>query len=122
MILKDDFFTIENQNISNGKAEFRVKLNAGSFIYQAHFPNQPITPGVCLIQMAVELFSAVKGKKFRIKILKNVKFTAVISPLEFPEVDFVIEFAQHEIDWQLKVLIKDAETVFAKMSMILSTN
>ena len=119
MILKDNFFAIENQDIKEGKAEFRVKLNSENFIYQAHFPNNPITPGVCLIQMAVELFSLLKGASFRIKTLKNVKFTAVINPLEFPEVDFLLEFAENENYWQVKVLIKERETVFAKISMVL---
>ena len=119
MILIDNFYTVESQNISDTKAEFRVKLNAENFIYQAHFPNNPITPGVCLIQMTTELFGLVKGENFRIKTLKNVKFTAVINPLEFPEVDFALEFTQNETGWLLKVLIKERETVFAKISMVL---
>ena len=119
MILKDNFFTIKNQNISDGKAGFRIKLNAEHFIYQAHFPDNPITPGVCLIQMAVELFSLLKGANFNIKTLKNVKFTAPINPLEFPEVDFMLEFAENENHWQLKVLIMEKENVFAKISFLL---
>ena len=122
MILKNNFFTIENQNASDGKAEFRVKLNTENFIYQAHFPNNPITPGVCLIQMAVELFGSLKAAKYTIKTLKNVKFTAPISPLEFPEVDFLLNFAESENLWQVKVLIKEKEMIFAKMSLVLSTD
>jgi len=122
MILKDIFFTIKNQNITDGKAEFRVNLNAENFVYQAHFPNNPITPGVCLIQMAVELFSLLKGANFSIKALKNVKFTASINPLEFPEADFLLEFAKNENLWQVKVLIKEKDIVFAKMSLVLSIN
>ena len=122
MILINNFYTIKNQNISDVKAEFRIRLNAENFVYQAHFPNNPITPGVCLIQMAVELFNVVKGEKFSIKTLKNVKFTSPINPLEYPEVDFALEFAEKEGFWQLKVLIKENETVFAKMSVILATN
>ena len=121
MILKDNFFTIKNQNVSDGKAEFRVKLNAENFVYQAHFPNNPITPGVCLIQMAVELFGSLKNTNFSIKTLKNVKFTAPINPLEFPEVDFLIEFAENENRWQVKVLIKEKEATFAKISFVLSS-
>ena len=120
MILKDDFFTIENQSLSEGKAKFRIKLNAENFIYQAHFPNNPITPGVCLIQMAEELFSLLKGAAFSIKMLKNVKFIKPINPLEFPEVNFLLEFAENENLWQLKVLIKKEETIFAKMSLLLN--
>ena len=122
MILKDNFFTIESQDIEEGKAKFRIKLNKENFIYQAHFPNNPITPGVCLIQMAVELFSLLKGANFSIKTLKNVKFTAAINPLEFPEVDFLLEFTENENRWQVKVLIKEKEMVFAKISLVLSTD
>ncbi|GHU68528.1 hypothetical protein FACS189413_05630 [Bacteroidia bacterium] len=119
MILKDNLFTIENQNVADGKAAFRVKLNAEHFIYQAHFPNNPITPGVCLIQMAVELFDFVKTANFNIKTLKNVKFTAPISPLEFPEVDFLLEFSENENQWQIKAIVKEKETIFVKISMLL---
>jgi 3-hydroxyacyl-[acyl-carrier-protein] dehydratase len=122
MILKDNFFTIKSQDVSDGKAGFRIKLNAESFIYRAHFPNNPITPGVCLLQMTEELFSLLKGASFRIKTLKNVKFTAPINPLEFPEVDFLLEFAENENFCQMKVLIKEKETIFAKISLILATN
>ena len=121
MILKDNFFTIISQNITDRKADLRIKLNVEHFIYHAHFPNNPITPGVCLIQIAVELFSSLNAVNFGIKTLKNVKFTAPINPLEFPEVDFLLEFAESESLWQLKVLIKEKETVFAKMSLVLSS-
>jgi len=119
MRLKDHFFTIINQDVSDRRAEFRIKLNAESFIYQAHFPDNPITPGVCLIQMAVELFGTLKNENFRIKTLKTVKFTAPISPLAFPEVDYSLEFTPNENLWQVKALIKEEKTVFAKMSLIL---
>ena len=121
MILNNNFFTIKSQNITDGKAEFRIKLNAEHFIYRAHFPNNPITPGVCLLQMTEELFSSLKGINFRIKALKNVKFTATINPLEFPEVDFLLDFVENENRWQVKVLIKENETVFAKISLALET-
>jgi 3-hydroxyacyl-[acyl-carrier-protein] dehydratase len=119
MILKDNLFTIKSQHISENKAGFRVALHAENFIYKAHFPNNPITPGVCLIQMVVELFSIVQGADFSIKTLKNVKFTAPISPLEFPEIDFLLDFSENEKTWLIKAVIKENEMVFAKMSMIL---
>ena len=118
MILKDDFFSIISQHEAEGKAQFRIKLNSAHYIYNAHFPNNPITPGVCLIQMAIELLEWLKGIRFGMKTLKNVKFTAPINPLDFPEIDFLLEFVQHDF-LQLKVTIKEKETTFAKISMVL---
>ena len=120
MTLKDHLFAIEHKNISNEKAEFQIKLNAEHFIYQAHFPNNPITPGVCLIQMVMELFGTFKDVNLRMKMLKNVKFTAPINPLEFPKIDFLLEFTEHENLWHIKTTIKENEKVFAKISMVLA--
>ena len=119
MILRNDFFQVLSQQESDGKAIFRIKLNAEHFIYQAHFPNYPITPGACLIQIAQELFCLLKGENFNIKTLKNVKFINIINPLEFPEVDILLEHAESENLWQLKVWIQEKETVFSKMSLVL---
>jgi 3-hydroxyacyl-[acyl-carrier-protein] dehydratase len=115
MILKDNLYSIQSQNIGENKACFRVSFDAEHFIYKAHFPKNPITPGVCLIQMVIELFSALHGADLCIKTLRNVKFTAPISPLEFPQVDVALEFSGNHI----KAIIKEKEMVFVKMSLIL---
>ena len=119
MILKDNFFTINSQEITDKKADFRIKLNAENFVYQVHFPNNPITPGVFLIQIVTELFGLLKGRKLNIKTLKTVKFTAPINPFEFPEVDFSLDFLEKENLYYVKAVIKKDETVFAKISIVL---
>lgn len=119
MILKDNLYTIVSQNSEISKAAFRVKMNADNFIYQAHFPNNPITPGVCLIQMAVELFGLLRNTAFGIKSLINVKFTAPNNPLEFPEIDFLLDFAENNNLWQVKAVVKENEIIFAKINMLL---
>ena len=120
MILKDNFFTIKNQETADRKADFRIKLNAENFVYQVHFPNNPITPGVFLVQMIAELLGSLKGRKFNIKTLKNVKFTAPINPGEFPEVDFSLDFSEKENLYYVKAVIKEKEIVFAKIIMVLA--
>ncbi|MDR0829565.1 MAG: hypothetical protein LBN95_05585 [Prevotellaceae bacterium] len=119
MKLFENFYKIINQDISDEKAEFRVALNAENFIYKSHFPNNPITPGVFLFQIIVELFGVVQGKNFEIKMLKSIKFTAPLSPVEFPEVDFLLSFTKNENFWQVKAIVKENETVFAKISLTL---
>jgi 3-hydroxyacyl-[acyl-carrier-protein] dehydratase len=117
MILKDSLFTIlERQNLDGQTTVFRVKWIPENIIYKAHFPDNPITPGACLIQMAIELLNLAKDMKFSIKTLKNVKFTAPVNPLKFPETDFLFEYSEHN----LKVVIKENEMIFAKMSLVLA--
>lgn len=55
-------------------------LNAGHEIYRAHFPGSPITPGVCIIQMAVEIFEELSGRKLQITEIRDAKFLSPVVP------------------------------------------
>lgn len=82
MILRNELYTITSKEITDSKATFQLQLNANHFIYQAHFPGEPITPGVCIIQICKELLEEMTGSSLNIILIKNVKFLSVISPSE----------------------------------------
>lgn len=88
MILKNNLYTIKNADTAADEALYVIELNAGSFIYQAHFPGEPITPGVCIVQIAQELLGDTVGKTLRLVKVKNVKFLSVLSPVQSVQVEF----------------------------------
>lgn len=94
MVLKNNFFFIESSEILDSEVRYDVRLNSDHFIYKAHFPEEPITPGVCVIQIAKELLEEHLQRALIIKAVKNVKFLSVISPREHPEVRYVISHIQ----------------------------
>ena len=60
-----------------------VRLLPDSPIYQGHFPGYPITPGVCLVEIAVELMREMAGQAghdIRFVGAKNIKFTNPVIP------------------------------------------
>ena len=64
-----------------------VRLLPESPIYAAHFPGYPVTPGVTLVQIALELM----GKK--LKSAKDIKFVVPVIPSEEgPELRFEWSF------------------------------
>ena len=81
MILKNSLYVIEGQSVAEGTVCYDIRLQADHTIYKAHFPGEPITPGVCVIQMAKELLEDYLQRRLTIKAVKNVKFLAVVSPL-----------------------------------------
>ena len=118
MILKDDFFTIENQNNDGDNAEFCIKLNQEHYIYKAHFPNNPITPGVCIVQMVKEVYSHIIRKKLFLNKIKNLKFNYPIIPTKNEYVTMKINRTlEEEGVHNLKVEFRDSETLFSKMNM-----
>ena len=83
MKLNGDLFRIESrmEGLPQGQSGFNIILNPDHLIYKAHFPGQPVTPGVCILQMLQELLSIEIGKQLFIKNIKNAKFVSMMSPV-----------------------------------------
>jgi 3-hydroxyacyl-[acyl-carrier-protein] dehydratase len=84
-MLKDNFYTI-NAIEQGEKNVFAISLNANHKIFEGHFPGNPITPGVCLTQMVKEAMEHLLHKKLTMVTGDNIKFTAVLNPLENPSI------------------------------------
>ena len=70
------------ETVSSDAAGATLRLLPDSPVYQGHFPGYPITPGVCLVQIALELLSEREGRPLRLTASKQVKFTSPVIPEE----------------------------------------
>jgi 3-hydroxyacyl-[acyl-carrier-protein] dehydratase len=78
-MLLNDFFHI--REIQTGdKYTVAIELNAKHQIFNGHFPNNPITPGVCLTQMLKESIEQIIKKKLTLVNASNLKFMAILNP------------------------------------------
>ena len=91
MRLNGDLFRIESrlECLPEGQSGFNIVLNPDHLIYKAHFPGQPVTPGVCILQMIQELLSVQCDRQLYIRKIKNAKFTSMISPVTDSRVSVV---------------------------------
>ena len=96
------------ETIAVDAAGATVRLLPESPVYQGHFPGYPITPGVCLVEIALELMGPV-----RLVAAKNIKFTSPIIPTEGTELRFNLGGDGSE----RTVEILSGETLCAKMSL-----
>ncbi len=96
-----------------------VRLLPESPVYQGHFPGYPITPGVCLVEIALELIAAMTDqvghdeREVRLVGAKNIKFTSPIIPTEGTELRFNLggEGSERTVE------ILSGDTLCAKMSL-----
>ena len=70
---------------------YELELNPSCFIYQAHFPGEPITPGVCIMQMGKEVLEDALGKPLQVAAVKNIKFLSIISPKETTRITYLLK-------------------------------
>ena len=92
-MLLNDFFTINDSVSSETEIWAELFINADHKIFEGHFPNQPVVPGVCMMQMIKEILENVIGKEINLVQAVDMKFLAVINPLENNLIHASIKYA-----------------------------
>lgn len=103
------------------EATYEVTFDPSHYIYKAHFPDQPITPGVCIIQMVTELASELSKKRLSLECAKNVKFLSLLIPSRETPVQVELKLAHESNDakhWYVKAVVKRGIITFAKLSLV----
>ena len=121
MILKNSLYTIADKRMEGSGIFYQILLDKNHFIYKAHFPNEPITPGVCIIQIAKELLEDYLHEEYEISHVKNIKFLSVLSPLSTPSVSYVfdkITILPETNECKTQVQVQQDNVLFAKLSII----
>ena len=117
MKLLNDFYSIVDETSSDGTYNCKVKMNPQHGLYKVHFPGNPVTPGVCLVQMATEILERKYDKKFQLSEAVNIKFRKTVVPEDEPT--YVFNKVVFEDDLlKTSVTIEDNENQFVKMSLI----
>lgn len=119
MQLRNSLYTIVG--VDTGSGTFTLRLLPECFIYQAHFPGRPVTPGVCIVQMGVELIEEFTGRRLRLVRIKNVKFLSPLVPDEEELVTAILHSSLstlHSNDSvEAKITLQVADEVKAKLSI-----
>ena len=119
MKLRDSLYTIVSEFKGDGRHDFNIKLDPEHFIYKAHFPGEPITPGVCIMQIAKELLEEAVAESLTLSCVKNIKFLRIISPNEVTEVCYSLAKISREDDQvKVQVTVTAGEDAYAKLSLI----
>jgi 3-hydroxyacyl-[acyl-carrier-protein] dehydratase len=87
-MLQDKFFSIVSFNFhGQNNATAVLNLNRESPVFQGHFPDNPVVPGVCSVQIIQELAERMAGRKLKLVKGDNIKFLGMINPDETPEIN-----------------------------------
>lgn len=114
----DDFYKVEQAAGSDTEFEYLIALNKEHFIYRAHFPGNPVTPGVCIIQLCKELMELRMKKPLLLKKVVNAKFMAVVNPTICGAVRVMFsKVASSENGYKFSVAVYSGATQFAKLSL-----
>lgn len=110
MDLLNGFYEIIREESGDDKFLALVKIDKNHPVFKGHFPNHPVTPGVCTMQIIKELSEKWAGKNLMLKTARNVKFMAIINPELNDRVQFELQFehvSEDELSVKSTVLIEE---------------
>lgn len=81
-MLLGKFFTVSDKQVTETNVLATIEFNAAHPIFEGHFPEQPVVPGVCMLQLFKELLETTIDQKTQLNKADHLKFLAVINPLE----------------------------------------
>ncbi|MDH7446733.1 3-hydroxyacyl-ACP dehydratase [Aquimarina sp. 2201CG14-23] len=110
-----DLYKINEDTVRDGVQTTSITLNPDNEVFKGHFPGNPVTPGVCMLQIIKELTENRVGRSLFLKKASNVKFMAVINPEKTPDLIITNDFTDSEDEIKVKNTFKYDDTIALKV-------
>lgn len=96
MSLFHDFYSIAAFTADGPKVLASISINKAHPVFKGHFPNNPVTPGVCMMQIIKELAEKWAECSLVLKKARNVKFMAIINPDNHPNIQVELDVEEED--------------------------
>ncbi len=79
-MLKEPLFKILSTDHQQNVITTVLDLDQSSEIFEGHFPNQPVVPGACMLQLIKEILVRTLVMPLRLAKADNIKFLTLVEP------------------------------------------
>lgn len=111
MLIKN-YYQIDEVTKHDDATVFHVTLCEDCEVYQGHFPGEPVSPGVCNIQMIKECAEQVAGKPLMLNNLQQCRLTVLVTPTQHPKVEVTLRLEEKGGTYKLKAFIGKGEETY----------
>jgi 3-hydroxyacyl-[acyl-carrier-protein] dehydratase len=114
-------FILESRNEEQGRITANYHLDAQNPIFEGHFPNNPIVPGVCQINQIKEDVQGIVGKALQLKEIVLAKYFKPMVPSSVCQL--VCTVTEHEHYWHVQAQWFDRtdQSAFSKFTLKFET-
>ncbi|RAJ02603.1 3-hydroxyacyl-[acyl-carrier-protein] dehydratase [Chitinophaga skermanii] len=115
-MLANNFYTVDNTTqLAENHVSNAITINAAHPIFGGHFPEQPVVPGVCMMQTITELLGNAVNANLLLDKASSMKFLNMIDPTQQPNVNVDLQYSfPTEASVKVNAVIKSEATVFLK--------
>jgi 3-hydroxyacyl-[acyl-carrier-protein] dehydratase len=114
-MLQGSFYTVLNNESNGSSVNALLEINPEHHIFDGHFPQIPVVPGVCMMQMVKELVEDFTGQRLRLSKAEHLKFLTIIDPRQNKLLEVDISIHSNSLpNIQVTAAFSRQETVFFK--------
>ncbi len=114
MLLKD-FYKINTLNVTDNIANASITINKEHDVFKGHFPGNPVTPGVCMMQIIKELTEQIVSEKLFMQSASNIKFMSIINPEKNADLKLTLDITKIDDSYRVKNTTKFEDTMALKL-------
>jgi 3-hydroxyacyl-[acyl-carrier-protein] dehydratase len=111
----NDFFTYEIKQQDQDTIVAKVTIDANHSLYKGHFPDQPVTPGVVLIEILRQIISGCLNSNMMLTGAKEIKYLTPVLPTETTIIEYQINYSKSEGAYSVNCVISQGEKIFTKI-------
>lgn len=102
MLLDDFYKVLDLKSEDNQILTASVKINKTHQIFEGHFPENPVTPGVAMLQIVKNCLETHVEESLLMQHLSHVKFLAIVNPNIEDIINFNIEISPQTEGFRIK--------------------
>lgn len=104
--------------LGNGLKNIEIKVNKNHQIFEGHFPNNPVMPGVCMMHIVKEITATYVQRELFMEKCSNVKFISLINPEIDDRLKLEIDIQQEDTLVKIKSSTFFLDKQALKMSVV----
>lgn len=116
-MLKEPLFKIASLTNTDGQITAELQIDQQNEIFAGHFPDQPVVPGACMLQIVKEILADTLKTDLVLVRADNIKFLSLVEP-STGSVQLNIGYQQTESDFRISATISAGETACMKLQAV----
>lgn len=116
----NDLFTYKISESGDGSIKAIININAEHSLYGGHFPGQPVTPGIALLEMIRIILSDLLNKDMMLTEAKDIKFLAPVVPPDMQNLDLEITYLNLSEGISTRCILSGNDKVYTKIRGVFS--
>jgi 3-hydroxyacyl-[acyl-carrier-protein] dehydratase len=121
-MLLDSLFIVKKYAAEGSEIKATLELDENHAVFKGHFPDQPVVPGVCMMQSVKELVERYVKQKLTVIEADNMKFLSVLDPRVNKVIQATVSIVNKESSFSINASLFADNVTFFKLKATLNSS